>query len=110
MLDYCTYHSSKISDVNPIISNKIIKVGGRPHSSNFPVESKHYIIIYCKQQNAQHKRKVMGILPTDWSAVEKNSFTNVAVGYFGAILVKLTRQTRSNTAKASGVICIVPYI
>ena len=42
----------------------------------------------------------MGNLPSDRLKMGNKPFSNVGVDYFGPIIVKLSKQTRSNSAKA----------
>lgn len=137
-------HSSKISNLNPIFHDKMIKVGVRIQPSNLPVKRKHQKInskehsvtklsirnvheknlqigrehtlsilgenyyiptcrgvirkllhdyFYCKRQNAKPTHPVIR------TAIGNKPFTSVGMDYFGPILMKLTKQARSNTAK-----------
>ena len=56
--------------------------------------------LYCKCQYAKPDYPIMGNLPSDRTKMENKSFSNVAVDYFGQVIVKLPKRTRSNAAKA----------
>ena len=142
---------SKILNLTPIFNKNLIKVGGRLHSVEIPVQNKQQIVIskthpiatlilqeihqtnlhvgkehtlsilrekywtpscrgvitklihdclYCKRQNAKPDYPIIGNLPSDRTKMGNKPFSNVGVDCFGPAIVKLSKRTRSNAAKA----------
>ena len=60
----------------------------------------------CKFRSAKPQQPIMSNLPNDRLSVGEKSFSKVGVDYFGPLVVKLSKRTRSNqtTAKRYGVL------
>ena len=60
----------------------------------------------CKFRSAKSQQPIMSNLPNDRLSVGEKPFSKVGVDYFGPLLVKLSKRTRSNqaTAKRYGVL------
>ena len=55
--------------------------------------------LYCKLQNAKPDHPIMGNLQSDRTKMANKPFSNVGVNYFRPIIVKLSKQKRSNAVK-----------
>ena len=61
---------------------------------------------FCKQRSAKPQQPFMSNIPIDRIAVNEKPFSNTGVDYFGPIIIKLNKRTRSTqpTAKRYGVL------
>ena len=56
--------------------------------------------LYCKRERIKTKTTYMSHLPKDRMLINEKPFTSTCIDFFGPILIKMSRGTRSNPVKA----------